>query len=62
MSFEDLAFEYELTFGSHPPILTTLSVDNEEYLKLLRKAIDDEKPLTRNDLGAIFMTDDEAFY
>ena len=62
MNFVDLAFEYESRFGEQPPILTTLSVENEDYLKMLRKSIDEDKPLTRNDLGEIFMTDNKAFY
>ena len=60
--FEEIAFDYELEFGEHPPILTTLSVDNEDYLKMREKAIENHEPLTRDDLGKVFMTDEEAFY
>lgn len=60
--FEEIAFDYEMEFGEQPPILTTLSVDNEDYLKMLEEAISKHEPLTRNDLGKVFMTDDSAFY
>ena len=62
MKFEDLAFDYENKFNEKPPILTTVSVDDPLYLEMLREAIENNKPLTRNDLGAVFMRDDEAFY
>jgi hypothetical protein len=60
--FEDVAFEYEKTFGQQPPILTTLDVNDPLYLEQLEKAIKSGKPITRNDLGAIFMTNDKVFY
>ena len=62
MRFSEIAMEYERHFGEQPPILTTLDIENELYLKMLKRAIEDNKPLTRNDLGEIFMTDDKAFY
>ena len=60
--FEDVAFEYEKAFDKKPPILTTLDVNDPLYLEQLEKAIKSGKPITRNDLGAIFMTNDKAFY
>ena len=48
--------------GQQPPILTTLDVSDPLYLEQLEKAIKSGKPITRNDLGAIFMTDKKAFY
>ena len=36
--FEDVAYEYEKTFGQQPPILTTLSTDDPLYLEQLEKA------------------------
>ena len=62
MKFEDLAFEYENKFNEKPPILTTVDVNDPLYLEMLREAIENNKPLTRNDLGAVFMRDDKAFY
>lgn len=62
MKFEDVAFEYEQKFGEQPPILTTLDVENELYLKMLKESIESNEPLTRNDLGKIFMTDEKALY
>lgn len=60
--FEEIAFDYEMEFGEKPPILTTLSVDNEDYLNMLEKSIKNHEPLTRNDLAKVFMTDEEANY
>lgn len=62
MKFEEIAMEYFNTFNENPPILTTLSVENEDYLAMLKKAIESKEPLTRDDLGKVFMTDDSAFY
>ena len=62
MNFKELCVKYEETFGTYPPILTTLDVENEEYLKMLKDAIDSKEPLTRNELDAIFMPDDELLY
>jgi hypothetical protein len=62
MKFEDIAFEYEQKFGEQPPILTTLDVENKLYLRMLKEAIENNEPLTRNDLGKIFMDDKTAFY
>lgn len=62
MNFEELAFEYFNTFGEQPPILTTLDTNNKVYLQLIKDAIIDEKPLTKDYLGSIFMTDEKAFY
>jgi len=62
MNFIDIAIEYENKFGEKPPILTTLDVENEEYLNILKKAIEDNKPVDRDYLGTIFMTDETAFY
>lgn len=62
MDFVEIAIEYERVFDEKPPILTTLSTDNELYLKMLKDAIDKNEPLTRDDLGKVFMTDEDAFY
>lgn len=61
-SFVDVAVEYEKTFGEQPPILTTLDVNDPLYLQELEKAIENQKPIDRNYLGSIFMTDDKVFY
>lgn len=61
-TFEDVAFRYEMKFGETPPILTTLDTNNQLYLQELEKAIEKGKPISRDDLGAIFMTDEKAFY
>lgn len=61
-TFEDVAFRYEMKLGEKPPILTTLDTNNQLYLQELEKAIEKGKPISRDDLGAIFMTDDKAFY
>lgn len=61
-TFEDVAFRYEMEFGEKPPILTTLDVNDPLYLEQLEKAIEQGKSITRDDLGAIFMTDEKAFY
>ncbi len=62
MNFEEIAAEYEMEFGVQPPILTTLSTDNELYLQELKNAITRGKPIDRDYLGSIFMTDNDAFY
>lgn len=62
MKFEEIAFEYEKEFGVQPPILTTLDIENEEYLQILKDAIVRGKPVDRDYLGTIFMTDEKAFY
>lgn len=60
--FEEIAFNYEMEFGEKPPILTTLSIDNEDYLKMLEKSIESHEPITRNDLAKVFMTNEEVVY
>ena len=60
--FEEIAFDYEMEFGEKPPILTTLSIDDEDYLKMLEKSIENHEPKTRNYLAKVFMTDEEVVY
>lgn len=62
MKFTDIALEYFEKFGENPPILTTLDVENEEYLKMLKEAIESGEPLSKNDLAEVFMTDEKALY
>lgn len=62
MEFEKIAIEYMMTFNEQPPILTTLDTDDELYLNMLKKAIKTKKPLTRNDLADVFMTNDKVLY
>lgn len=62
MSFEEIAKKYKEKFGEMPPILSTLDTENEDYLGVLEEAIEIEKPLTRNELGEIFMTNEKAYY
>lgn len=62
MTFEEIAFEYEKAFDKKPPILTTLDVNDGLYLQMLQKAIKEGKPIDRNDLGKVFMTNDKVFY
>lgn len=61
-SFIDLAIEYRNIFGENPPVLATLSEEDEEYLKMLEKAIEDEQPLTRDKLAEVFMTNEDVVY
>ena len=62
INFEKIANEYFEKFNQYPPVLTTLDVENKEYLKMLQEAIKNGEPLTRNDLGEIFMPDDNILY
>ena len=62
LRFEDVATEYEMTFGKNPPVLDTISLDNQEYLKVLKDAIDNQKEIDYNYLGEIFMKNKKAFY
>lgn len=62
LNFEDLSLEYFIRFKEDVPILTTLSTDDPQYLAELKKAIDNDKPIDRNYLGRIFMTDKNALY
>ena len=62
MNFETVAQEYLDKFGKMPPRLTTLDVENEKYLKMLKEAIKEGTELTRNDLGEVFMPDNNLFY
>jgi len=62
MNFEEVAREYRNKFNEHPPILATLSVEDKLYLQMLKDAIKNDTPLTRNDLGAVFMKNNEADY
>lgn len=62
MNFEELKMKYMETFGEFPPMLVTLDENNKLYLKILNNAIESGKPLTRDDLAAVFMTDDEVVY
>ena len=62
MEFKQLAMEYFMVFDTQPPILTTLDTNNEEYLKMLEKAIRTKKPFTRDDLADVFMTDHSVVY
>jgi len=61
-SFIDLAIEYKKMFGENPPVLATLSEDNEDYLKMVEKAIEEEKPLTMDKLAEVFMTNEDVVY
>ena len=61
-TFEELAVEYVNVFNEQPPILTTLSTDDPLYLEMLQEAIDNNEPITRDDLGNVFMTDNKVFY
>jgi hypothetical protein len=49
-------------FGENPPVLATLSEDNEDYLKMVEKAIEEEKPLTMDKLAEVFMTNEDVVY
>ena len=62
MSFEELCYEYLMQFGENPPILTTLSVDDKEYLELLKEAINSNRKLTQDDLAEIFMRNEKVVY
>ena len=62
VNYETIAKKYRDLFGEIPPIITTLDVENEEYLKVIEKSIKDKKPLTRDMLGEIFMKDNEAVH
>jgi len=62
MKFEEIAIKYEDNFGEEPPTLPTLDVENEVYLEFLQQAIEDNQPITKNELGDKFMTNDEAMY
>ena len=55
--FEDVAMEYIQKFNEYPPTLTTLNVNNQKYLKLLKKAIRENQKITQDELGSIFMPD-----
>lgn len=55
LEFETIAKEYIAQFDEYPPMLTTLDVNNINYLKALRQAIRNNEPLTRNDLAKVFM-------
>ena len=62
MNFEELKMKYQAAFGEFPPQLVTLDENDELYLRMLKEAIDNGEPLTRNDLAEVFMTDQEAVY
>lgn len=62
MDFETVAQEYYDKFGKMPPRLTTLDTENKEYLKMLKEAIEEGTELTRNDLGEVFMPDNNLYY
>lgn len=62
MKFEELAQEYYDTFGEFVPVLSTLDVNNEEYLGEVKKAIERKESIDRDYLGEIFMKDKEALY
>ena len=62
MNFEEIKMRYYDAFGEYPPMLVTLDENNELYLKMLSDAIKSGEPLTRDDLAAVFMTDENVVY
>jgi len=62
MKYEDLFTEYLNKFGEQPPMLDTVDPNNEEYLEMLKNAIDNDRKLTRDELADTFYTNDKVFY
>lgn len=62
MDYDEVALKYEKHFGEEPPVLVTLSRNDEQYLKTLLEAIERDTPLTRNELAEKFMTNDKVVY
>ncbi len=50
----DIFDEYYRVFNDSPPILTTVTKGNKTYIKLVKKAIKEKKPLTGADLDKAF--------
>lgn len=62
LTFEKVSKYYIRQFGEEPPVLATLSVDDEEYLRVLLDCIEENNKITMNELAEIFMDDENAIY
>lgn len=62
MNFEELAWNYYEKFHKQPPIFSTLDIDNPEYLKMLKEAIDENRELTLDEIEEKVVIHENAQY
>lgn len=47
---DDIKLQYFIKFGVMPPIIFTMNENDEKYTYILKKCIENNKPLNVNDL------------
>lgn len=56
---DDLILEYEVTFDEEPFVMYPQSIYSPVYVKLMKKALENDKPYTEEDLDKALKLEEE---